>query len=422
MIRALLRDLNAHPNEHRWLENLYGDHSRLARLLQDGPLKKDAAWAPDEYSACFREIAEHNLEPLRFPDPESPDKLRMRQSWLGAMADVADVTSLLQLDVNSEEAYRKLDSAAAALEQVFATDSSTCETLVPPSESCPHQQFFSRFAESIQRGRGFRLARDLVLDWSLADRSDWHRERFTTILMKVHGTERPARCLLTVQLAKCETGRFDPDLRFLGMAGIRHSEFEECFLRAMDAMWRVSGLSQGWRGRWRLESLPDLRDKVRHPLNYLGRSAEAATLCLLLNAVNDAEYSRFVLNSRKCISAKVDYSRVVAGQAPRQLKLLPAKGVVDKLEAARGRLDTVLFADGEDLSRLHVQAQAPVGRLRSTEQNRQLPTPVCVPDIATALDVLTLDGMRHADYRRSIAESWNGRWSGTFDATTTSSP
>ena len=120
-------------------------------------------------------------------------------------------------------------------------------------------------------------------------------------------------------------------------------------------------------------------------------------MCLLLNIGHErTDHQRYVIHSKKCISARVDRTD---GTNPRLLKLLKAEGASEKMLIAQHHYDQVLFAEDEEIARLDGTMLDKVKRVGTIEK---------------ALEELTFDGMRHREYRERVCQQWDESWSGVF--------
>lgn len=168
----------------------------------------------------------------------------------------------------------------------------------------------------------FWLAHDLFLSWSTSPAVKALVETSQAVTLPVLFANNKYGCVLwlTVELLPCTTGAvFTPDVRYLGLMNITsrdsakpnadqdsaEPDHDNSLVAVADRMWQKSGLGQqGWRGRWRLETLPPaairnnadwkpLVDASDHENQNLcpdvlrGRSVEAAFLCALLAASGD---------------------------------------------------------------------------------------------------------------------------------------
>lgn len=224
---------------------------------------------------------------------------------------------------------------------------------------------------------------------------------------------------LEIELIKDTSSVFVPDVYWMGCMAIRQKTdafADDNLMDSMQRIWRASGLN-GYRGRWRITTHVNIKEK-RIPFTFLhGRSLETATLCALWAAnggiPGDTTFTStqpMRLASDTAVSAKLPNDIEQMTKKPSAL-LGKVGHLLDKEEAARkAGLHAAFFSTQhqEEYENRTKPIEAPEESEKSTKTLRV----AFRKTVDDALQSLLISNRYLTALRKKVREDWRGFWKG----------
>jgi hypothetical protein len=258
----------------------------------------------------------------------------------------------------------------------------------------------------------------------------------TPVLLVQKTSPRGLVLWLTVDLLDGGGCGFDPDPLALGLTAVRNvpngGNDEMDFLTSMRDVWKKSGLSEHFRGRWRIVSQCPATDTklsggpARYP-RYLrrltGRSAEAAALAAIWAAhgkIPDAPEFQTLGKLALDVAISGSVGDCPAGEPETSLVLQGVQSVGEKLRAAKEKgLDTVVLAEQEEQSPEETEIRQEV---READKRQRAYAGLHIERVMTmgaAMDLLLETNRWQRYWQEHVEASWRELWqegTATFEA------